>query len=479
MMRRWTGLRGLPGLPGRNHSVRARLMLWNMLTLATLLVVLGAVALQLVRSIMVASVDRELVKRALRFAEQADLRRPPPQPDRRRLDQARPDPSRSDSGFDRPQVIDLGGRVLVPEDAKAPWDRAGFETARHGEVVLTTVTAAGYPFRVISRSFPPGRPPAGVVQIPYPLAEMNRAISGLGRALLLLLPFALLGAAAGGYALTARALGPVRRMARAAAGIDAQRLSDRLPVAGKDEFWDLARVINGMLDRLEEAVQRERRFTADASHELRTPLAIIKANTTLCLSGTPSQDRLLRSVGAIDSAADTMAQLAQDLLLMARADAGRLARCPVQLPVADIVREAVRRATRPDGAPIKAADLPPSLCVMGDEEELVRVLVNLLVNAQQHTPATGSISVSILEADEGARIVVADTGVGIAPEHLPHLGERFYRVDPARSRQDGGTGLGLAIARTIVAAHGGSMNIESVVGKGTTITITLPVQPSG
>lgn len=465
----------LPVLP--RHSIRTRLMVWNMLTLAVLLVALGIVALHLVRTIMLASIDRELTKRALRFAEQADLREPPPPGSPRPQAKGKPDPSRSDSGFDRPQVIDLHGRVVSPPDAGAPWDARACEAAAHGDETLSSITAAGYPFRVISRSFPPGRPPQGVVQIPYPLAEMNRALTGLGRALLLLLPFALLGAAAGGYLLTARALGPVRRMAQVAGRIGAQRLSERLPVAGKDEFWHLAGVINSMLDRLEDAVQRERQFTADASHELRTPLAIIKANTSLCLSGSPSAAHLLRSIKAIDGAADSMAHLAQDLLLLARSDAGQLVRQQVELPAGDLVREAVKRTSRPERLRVQVDVADPSLCVVGDEDELVRVFTNLLENAQRHTPADGSICVGVERREGMAQFTVADTGVGIAAEHLPHLGERFYRVDAARSHSDGGAGLGLAIVKSIVTAHGGRISFESSPGAGTRVCVLLPARP--
>lgn len=471
-----------PGFLFERHSVRARLMAWNMLTLAALLILVGAVAQHLVRSIMLASVDRELVKRAQRLAEHPNL---PPEPGSRpQGDEPQPggppaprepvDPTRSDAGFDRPQVIDLQGRVLRPPDATTPWDANAFRLAAHGRRVLSTVIVQGYPMRVISAPYPPNGPPAGVVQVPYPLTEMNRAIGGLNRALLVLLPFAMLGAGLGGAFLTRRALHPVRQIAQVAERIGTAGLSERLPLAGKDEFWELAGVINGMLDRLQEMVERERQFTADASHELRTPVAIIKANTSLCLSGEPSPAHYRRSVEAIDRAADSMDRLVQDLLLLARSDAGRLARHPVVLLLGDVLQQAARRVSRPEQAPIRLVVPDPALCVVGDEEELVRLFTNLLENAAHCTPADGTITVSAEALGSQVRVSVADTGVGIAPEHLPRLGERFYRVDAARSRPEGGTGLGLSICRSIVAAHGGEMTIESVLGQGTTVRVSLP-----
>ncbi len=138
------------------------------------------------------------------------------------------------------------------------------------------------------------------------------------------------------------------------------------------------------------------------------------------------------------------------------------------------MRQAIGRVSHRPGAPIRLTPGAEALCVEANEGELIRLFVNLLENAQRYTPPEGSITVSARREGDRLVVTVADTGVGIAPEHLPHLGERFYRADASRARSDGGTGLGLSICRSIAEAHGGWLTIESTVGVGTTVTVSLP-----
>jgi two-component system OmpR family sensor kinase len=294
-------------------------------------------------------------------------------------------------------------------------------------------------------------------------------------------PLALLAAALGGALLTDRALRPVRQITQAAAQIGASDLSDRLPVKGQDEFSELAATFNGMLSRLEQAftqlaqaLEQQQRFTADASHELRTPLTIIKANTSLALEEERSNVEYRRALEAADRAADTTNRIVQDLLLLARGDVGQLGvdRRPTR------IGELLQRAAEPFRGshipPISVELSDPSLAVAADPHHLVRLFGNLLENAVRHTPPTGRITVSAHDEEDSVVVRVEDTGEGIAPEHLPHVCERFYRVDAARTRRHGGTGLGLAICQSIVEAHHGSLTLESVVGEGTTVTVRLP-----
>ena len=227
-----------------------------------------------------------------------------------------------------------------------------------------------------------------------------------------------------------------------------------------------------MLERLEVAFEQQRRFTADASHELKTPLTRIKGIASMTLLAPENPQRLLAALQDIDRAADTMSQLVQDLLLLARGDAGHLGEGQRSLSVHALLEQAQERIRQPgtDQATISLDITPPELSVMGNESELLRVLVNLLENALRHTPPEGTVQIA---AHPGV-ITITDTGGGISPEHLTRLGERFYRVDSARTRQGGGTGLGLAICKSIIQAHGGTLTFESEVGKGTTVTVSLP-----
>ncbi len=507
----------------RIRSVRARLMLWNSLALALLLGLLGIIFQYTARASMLTLVDRALELRTRSLIERPPGppdqprppvdRFPPPQPGPDNLlppgpgfnlrpdplypppDPRRQEPIPGDLGDRgryqsvlRPRFLNLQGESLLRADPSAPYDPEAFAQAAQGARLFTTVQWEGEPVRVLSRPFPSQGPIAGVVQAPYPLTEINRAMAGMNQALLILLPIALLSAGMGGALLTDRVLRPVRRLSWTAAQIGAQDLSERLPVEGDDEFSTLATTFNGMLARLEvsfaeqqrliaqlqQMVEQQQRFTADASHELRTPLTIIKANTSLALSGHPTNEEYRQAMEEVDSAAAAMSRLVQDLLLLARSDAGHLGKNGEILIVWNVLEQAKARVNTQGGAPILIAVGEESLRVVGNGEELIRLFVNLLENARRYTPADGQITMEARREGGQAVITVRDTGCGIAPEHLPHLGERFYRVDLSRARPDGGSGLGLSICRSIAEAHGGSLAFESETGAGTAVTVTLP-----
>jgi heavy metal sensor kinase len=348
-------------------------------------------------------------------------------------------------------------------------------------MVHTTTTMAGQPMRLLSLSVREDGPVTGVLQIGAPLIGIYEELNRLSGTLFTLFPLALLVAALGGIFLTEHALRPVRQITQAAARIGASDLAARLAVRGKDEFSELAATFNGMLGRLERAftqlaqtLEQQRRFTADASHEIRTPLTIIKANTSLALEEERSNAEYRRALEAADRAADTTTRIVQDLLLLARGDAGQLSIEPHPVRMNEVLERAVEAFRGTPAAPIAMELSKPSLTVPGDSHHLLRLFTNLLENAVRHTPPTGSITVTA-GAEAGSVVVqVRDTGEGIPPEHLPHVCERFYRVDAARTRRHGGTGLGLAICQSIVEAHDGWLTIESVVGDGTTVTVRLP-----
>jgi signal transduction histidine kinase len=306
------------------------------------------------------------------------------------------------------------------------------------------------------------------------------AIAGLDRALLTLIPIGLLFSGLGGAYVTNRVLRRVHLTTQTAREITAGDFSTRLPVSGNDEFSELAETFNGLLNRLQSAFQQQellleqqRRFTADASHELKTPLTVIKGTTSMTLHSAPTVPVYRAALQDIDRAADTMSHLVQDLLLLARSDGGQLGKEKIELLVRDILDSAVSGIRR-ESAPVTLHIDDETLSVMGNEQELVRLFSNVLDNAVHHTPIDGTIQVSAQAEEENVGITVRDTGPGIPPEHLPHVGERFYRVDAARSRPDGGTGLGLSICKGIVHAHGGTLSIESTSGVGTTVHIRLP-----
>jgi signal transduction histidine kinase len=380
------------------------------------------------------------------------------------------------------QLFDLKGHSIAWWSKAPPMDMRSYLLSVHGKLVLSTRKVNGFESRILSRPFPDNPPYFGVMQVSYPLTEVNHALEGLDRALLTLIPAAILLASLGGMLLTDRALRPVRRLRVSADRISAENFAQRLPVIGQDEFAELARTFNSMLGRLEMAFREQenlvaqlRRFTGDASHELRTPLTIIKANTSLCLSGDPTETDSRQSMEDIDRAADSMSKLVNDLLLLARSDSGQLGVNRIAIPLREAIERAIANVSRKNTATIRKRLPKDGTVVYASEDEIIRLFTNILDNALQHTPPTGSVQITSQRIDGNVMVAIKDTGCGIDATHLSHLGERFYRIDSARSRPEGGTGLGLSICKSIVDAHGGSISFESEVNVGTTVTITLPV----
>lgn len=378
----------------------------------------------------------------------------------------------------RPRVLNREGRDQRFDGSLGPWDRKTFDQSLRGEQTYSVFIGEGRRLRVFSvPALREGRID-GVIQVVEPLEATERALRHLDGTLWVLVPIALIAAALGGAFLSGRALMPVRQVANAAEAIQAENLSQRLPVHGADEFAHLTRVLNTMLARLEAAFERQRRFTGDASHELRTPLAVIKATSSLATTDQWEVDACHGAMRSIEGAADRAEHIVEHLLLLARSDANTLLPDPRPVELDKALKAAVEeaRVTAFKGTPILLEASQVAGCtVLGEFDQLCRVFINLLTNALRHTPADGRIIVAA-ERQAGVLIVqVADNGEGIPAAHLEHLGERFYRVDTARGRNRGGSGLGLAICKAILAAHNGTMTIDSSVGVGTVVTVTLPV----
>ena len=282
----------------------------------------------------------------------------------------------------------------------------------------------------------------------------------------------------GGLFLAERALKPVQQITKTAQNIEGSDLSQRINVKTDDELGMLASTLNEMIGRLEESFNRQRQFTADASHELRTPLAIMQAEATLALSKERAPDDYRKSLETISQESDYMSSVIGKLLFLARSDAGK-----EQLTFEDVELKGLItglasniEALAQDKGIKFAVDAHEELMVSGDKVKLRQLFINILENAVRYTPTAGHISVSLVKQESNAVVSISDTGIGIPPEHLPHIFERFYRVDKARARADGGVGLGLAIAKIIAESHKGNIEVESELGKGTTFRISIPVK---
>ncbi len=471
-------------------SIRLRLTLWNVGILALALCVVLVAVHTAVRMYMLTNIDRRLHGMADRI--NTVISRPNSARDYLRSRERETGTSTRPRNTRSLRVYDLRGHTMTrdwqyAEVQEPPWDAVAYARAVHGSESFSTVKGDDSTLRVFTRPVLRNKQQIGVLQVGFSLHEMDVLLEGLTTITLVLTPCVLLLAGLCGLFLTNRALRPVASITHAADALNAEDLSQRLPVVGADEFAHLAEAINRTLTRLDAAftgmrlaVEQQRRFTADASHELRTPLTAIKANTSLALrcERTPAQYR--EALAGANQAADVMNRLIQDLLLLARSDARQLALTPQTVDPDALFREAVALTCSAEAQATVCIEIPdPAVRVYGDPHHLLRLVVNLLDNALRYTPPEGTITLAAKAEDETVQLSVADTGEGIAPEHLAHLGERFYRVDTSRARQYGGAGLGLAICKTIVDAHQGTFSIASTLGVSTCVTVRLPRDPGG
>jgi heavy metal sensor kinase len=339
----------------------------------------------------------------------------------------------------------------------------------------------GDPWRVYSQLIetPDGRI-EGWLQAAQSLQPIYETLENLRTQLILGLPLVLLLAGWGGLFLADRALRPIDGITRTARAISGSDLSRRIGHQGPpDEVGRLATTFDRMLDRLQDAFERERRFTADASHELRTPLAALKGRIGVTLSRPRSRADYEHTLRDLEHEVDRLIRLSTDLLFLSRLDQGRHAWRPESLELSHLLSAIVEQVQpmAQASALTLTADIPEGLSVQGSPDNLIRLLLNLLDNAVRYTPSGGQISLRAEDDGTQVRVSVTDTGPGISPEHLPHLFERFYRAQADRSREVGGAGLGLAIAYEIARWHGGDLEVESEPGQGTTFTLHLPVQP--
>jgi heavy metal sensor kinase len=323
----------------------------------------------------------------------------------------------------------------------------------------------------------PGSPT--VVQVAASLASVDHELGELLAVLLLTGPLALAGALGGGYLMARAALAPVDRMAAAADQITATRLDRRLEVPNPDdELGRLARTLNGMIARLERSFGEIRRFTADAAHELRTPLTVMRNAAEVALRLPRDAEQYREVLEDLLEEIERLSRLAEQLLFLCREDAGLVPQSRQTVRLDELIHEVAdhMRVVAAEKRQTITVDNRTHCPVAGDDHQLRRLLANLLDNAIKYTSTGGAITVNSECLSEQVRVVVADNGSGIAADHLPHIFDRFYRVDPARGRETiDGIGLGLAICRSIVDAHGGTIDVESTVGRGTQVSFTLPV----
>lgn len=321
-----------------------------------------------------------------------------------------------------------------------------------------------------------------VVAVPMSLADLlGPALSG---SFVLVVPFVLLLSWLAAYGVLGSVFRPVDQLINEVEAItDGRSLHRRLPTdASNDEMARLSVTLNAMLTRLENSFAALRRFTADASHELKTPLTVLRADVERAMHpATPRTEKLVALEEALQETA-RMADLVEGLLTLARADEGRFDIHPEPVDLESLIREVYETATilGEDAGLTLALDAVDSATLMGDRTRLRQLLLNLVTNAIKYTPRGGHVELSATRrSDEEIAISVRDTGIGMSAADLPHVFDRFWRADRVRSRasERGGFGLGLAISQWIVQAHGGTISVQSRLGRGTIFTVVLPIVP--
>jgi heavy metal sensor kinase len=316
-----------------------------------------------------------------------------------------------------------------------------------------------------------------LIAITRPLDAIAADLRVVRRVLLLALPLLVALAGIGGFLLAARSLAPLSWMAEQARHISGSNLHMRLKVGNAaEELAALSASFNELLGRLDQTFESMRRFVADASHELRTPISVIRGEADVALSRDRSAAEYRESLAVVLDESRRLSRLVDDLLNLARADSGHVKLRVEDFYLNDLLADCCRsmqslaRERNIELTCRCAADT----AFRGDEELLRRLVLNLLDNAVRYSPSGGQVSATLDAEGPHLRIRISDTGNGIPASAIPHIFDRFYRADTARSRQDGGFGLGLAIVKWIAESHNGGVELSTESGAGTTFTVTLP-----
>jgi len=463
------------------YSIKFRFTLWYLLILAATLIVLCTGVYFLLSQTLYRGLDDSLERNTLEIARSATVYE----------DIGLGDITQSPrdllmlSFYSGDQLIKLSNNDQYVLD-----DETVIRVIKGGRLFFTANASGGEELRCFGTRLPPRNENSVPRTLPFdsenrpvvliggrPNAPIEESLSALVNVFIIAIPVCLVIAGGGGIFLARRALNPVDTISRTARDIEENDLSRRIDIKTKDELGRLAFTINQMIERLQKAFERQRQFTGDASHELRAPLAVIKAESTLALQKDRQIAEYRQSLETISQEADHMTKIIDQLLTLARSDAGVEKMSFDEVNLSELLRDLASdiNVLCQDKGLLLKLDAEKNISVEGDAGKLRQLFLNVLDNAIRYTPGGGVISITLSVEGQTALVTVKDTGIGISQEHLSHIFDRFYRVDKARSRAEGGSGLGLAICKHIVEAHGGEISVESLVGSGTTFYIRLPL----
>lgn len=471
------------------NSIKWRLQIWQMLLLAGVLVTLLFLHYHLRKKELISNIDRSLqdvlVMALPRIAPPVEGARPPfdgtPPPRRNRApfnpERQRPVTYEQNDEFIA-NLSQTSCYIAVWDERGSPKDHYGavpeslklqdIDRPERGRIAITT--------RGNYRELIQNQPGRLLFVIGQPLDKVNLILAQT-RIHLLLVGLGIMGIGfAGGLLIISRTIRPIREISRTAECIAAGERSRRIELSdAPEELEGMARTLNGTFDHLDEMIENHKRFSADASHELRTPIAVVIAQTEAALKRDRSADEYKNTLKACLRAGQRMKNMAESLLTLTRIDSGGSAPALIDCDLNHVLSGAVDSASLlSEKHPVDFQGLKSPLIVPVDCDRIHQAVMNLLINAMQHNPDGCPIHVSLHEKNNRVVIKVADEGSGIPEEHLPHIFERFYRVDKSRSRAHGGAGLGLSIVQSLIEAHGGTIDVSSEPGRKTAFIITLP-----
>jgi len=383
------------------------------------------------------------------------------------------------------QVLDESGRIGKKSENlqqfQLPISMRALKNASQGKVTFETTKALGeYPLRMVTVPVIRGRHIVNIVQVATSLEAVDEVLKTLLLILWITVPSALVVASLGGLFLANKALKPVDEITKTARMITSRSLNQRIKLRKtKDEIGRLAETFNDMISRLGGSFNQIRQFTADASHELKTPLTILKGEIEVGLRRRRYPEEYRKIMNSNLEEVNHMSQIVDDLLFLSKADTGEihLQRHRINLTklVSEVYAQAKMIATTKHINVHMSNDVDGA--VIGDRLKLRALLLNLVDNGVKYTPEGGEMRITLERDDSRFKLQVMDNGIGISAEDQPHIFDRFFRVDKARSREAGGSGLGLSICKWIAQAHGGEISVDSEIGKGSVFTVTLPLAP--
>jgi heavy metal sensor kinase len=455
------------------RSLRFRLIIWYAGLLTTVFLLFGVMMYQVLRHYLIQSLadslDRRIEQIAISLLANAEKTGEGYVIDEIKARYA-------PENYDRFIRLSRQDGAVIYTSGRAPaFDPEGLSLVRHPDP--TRIATLLDKSRLLIRAKNYG---SYLIESGAPMQPIQIVLAHLTFLLLMGLPVVVLVAVGGGYVLVGRALAPVMQITRSAEQITLHNLDEQLPKTRTgDEMEQLSFALNRMIVRLREAFDQNRRFLADASHELRTPLAALRGELESAVEQARLMPELRDRVGSALEEVDRLAKIVETLFAISRLDAGEAQNEWHRFDLGQLVAGTAEQMSllAEDKGISVACQARDGVTVEGDRARIKQVVVNLLDNAIKYTPSGGSIRLEVQARDHKAVLDVVDTGMGIPSEALPHVFDRFFRVDKARSRDIGGAGLGLAIVKSICIAHDGRVEVESRENQGSRFRVELPLAP--